>query len=93
MNISEILASLPGLTYRQLDHWLTRGYLRAAKGQRGHGFQRTLTPREVRILRTMYALVSDGVNPEQAVKMARQHEAGKPVFLGGFELTRPADAA
>lgn len=92
MVISEILASIPGLTYRQLDHWITKGYIRPVPGsRRGYGFQRSLSPKEVRVLRTMFELVQDGVNPEQAVKMARRHVNRRPVFLGGFQLTRKGD--
>ena len=92
MIVSEILASITGLTYRQLDHWITKGYLRTVEGtRRGYGFQRALSPREVRVLRVMHELVQDGVNPEQAVKMARRHVNRRPVFLGGFQLTRKGD--
>lgn len=91
MTISQILATMPGLTYRQLDHWLSRGYVRRAPSSKaGSGNERYLTPREARILHVMFELVKDGVNPEQAAKMARRYESGRPLFLGGFELTRPA---
>lgn len=84
MTVAEILASLPGLTYRQLDHWLTKGYLRASGRQ---GRLRTLSPREVRVLRLMFQLVDAGVSPEQAVKMARSHiRTGEPIRLAGFVL-------
>lgn len=43
---NELAATLDdlGITHRQLDHWLTQGYIPAANPNPGSGNWRTLTP-------------------------------------------------
>lgn len=71
MNTPEVLAAVPGLTYRQLDHWLNRGFIRARDPHPGSGVARSLTPGEVKVLQTMYLLVQAGFAPDRAARLAR----------------------
>jgi DNA-binding transcriptional MerR regulator len=61
-----------GITYRQLDFWCRRGYLRPVTGGRGSGFPRWYPPEEVEVARCMVALIRDGVRVEVAAKRARE---------------------
>lgn len=67
----EIHAAVPGLSYRVLDHWTIRGYLRAANPGCGSGRRRTWPPGEVEIARLMWVMVQAGVGPAGAERAAR----------------------
>lgn len=61
------------LTYRQLNHWCDKGYLRPEGQGLGSGYQREWPVRERRMALMMSRLVSAGVaRPELAHKIARE---------------------
>ena len=79
-----VLADLmsAGMTYRQLDHWTRRGYLRADEPTPGSGHRRTWPPREVEVARTMARLVAAGMSPRQASEVARgESRIGPGVYV------------
>lgn len=59
-----------GITYRQLDHWCRKGYLRTANDT-GSGSQRAFTRTELDVARLMGVLVAVGVHPAAAETVAR----------------------
>ena len=65
------LALRVGVTYRQIDHWTTNGYLVAKVANPGSGNPRDYSPREVRVAEVMAWLVSDGMTPKVAARVAR----------------------
>lgn len=60
-----------GLTYRQVDFWTTRGYLRADEASPGCGNNRTWPQSEVRIAELMVRLTDAGLTVEAAHRAAR----------------------
>lgn len=57
-------------TYRQLHHWITKGWLRPhGDGGTGHPYQWTRT--EKRIASLMGRLVAAGITPARAAEYAR----------------------
>ena len=61
----------PWITYRQLDFWCRKGYIRQA-GPAGSGFSRQIPDTERPVLRLMARLVRIGLQAEQASKLARK---------------------
>lgn len=59
-----------GVTYRQADYWVRRGWILAP--QLGSGYPRRIAPAEVDALRTMARLVIAGLTPETAARLARE---------------------
>lgn len=82
------VADRAGITYRQLDYWTTRGYLKARHGAAnpGSGVPREYTPREALVAEHMARLVRDGVTPDRAAKVARQLATRGHAALGGAVL-------
>lgn len=70
------------ITYRQLDHWTTNGYIRTKTANPGSGNGRVYTEREVRVLTLMAGLVHAGVEPSVASRVARQIVAKGSSRLG-----------
>lgn len=62
------LAKRIGISYRQLDYWTTRGWLRV--GVTGTGNQRHYAGAEVTLATRMAALVNAGVSAGVAYKVA-----------------------
>jgi hypothetical protein len=64
-----------GVTYRRLDHWVRRGYLRPGRQEAGtrhsSGSYRTWTPAELETARLMGRLTRAGLTPAAAAKAAR----------------------
>jgi hypothetical protein len=69
------------ISYRQFDHWCTRGWIRG--GRPGTGNPRHLDDKEMRVLAHMAALVSDGVRPDRAAVAARELVETGQTALGG----------
>jgi DNA-binding transcriptional MerR regulator len=67
-----------GLTYRQLDHWTRRGWLRPAHTG-GTGNARAWSQAELQIADLMRRLVAAGLTPEAAARAARTHQDGRPL--------------
>ena len=74
-----------GASYRQVDYWTKRGYLRAETTKPGSGKHRRWPKQECDVLRVMVQLGAVGVEPAAAAKIARDAiESGdKRVDLGG----------
>jgi DNA-binding transcriptional MerR regulator len=81
---SQRAADRVGITYRQLDHWIRQGYIRASLP--GSGNPRDISGAEAEVLRYMAALVSSGVQPTMAAHLARRLAAGETVHLGFWQL-------
>jgi hypothetical protein len=60
-----------GLTYRQTDHWIKKGWLKPIGGAPGSGSRRIFPPAEVKIAADMAVLVLAGVRPEAAYRAVR----------------------
>lgn len=60
-----------GLTYRQLDYWTRRGYLKAEDPTPGSGHSRTWLEDEQVIAARMLRLISCGFTVEAAARIAR----------------------
>lgn len=66
------LADAPdGCTYRQLDYWVRKGYLRVPNATPGSGSWRTWPRREVVVAEKMARLVAAGIPPAVACRVAR----------------------
>lgn len=55
-----------GLSYRQLDFWVRKGYLQPVRSGLGRGHDRMFPASEVRVAAEMAALVSAGLSPAVA---------------------------
>ena len=60
-----------GITYRQLDHWARKGYLRPVNGFGGSGRDREWPAAELEIARRMGRLVAAGLSVEKSAAFAR----------------------
>lgn len=60
-----------GLTYRQLDHWTRRGWLRASNADCGSGYERHWPESELQVAETMYRLLAAGLTVQAAHDVAR----------------------
>lgn len=58
-----------GITYRQADHWRSRGWVKASI--EGSGFISEISTTEARILTRMATLVTAGMKPQAAARIAR----------------------
>ncbi len=90
---SETVTEAAAITYRQLDYWIHRGYLKSS--EEGSGNPRDLSAHEVAVAMHMGRLVRAGFVPKTAAALARDFADGKDaVQLPGFQLTplteRPA---
>lgn len=71
MPSSMVVARCPGLTRRQLDHWLRAGYITAKKAFPGKGEERQFRKREFARIRYMNILVNQlGFMPQKATVYA-----------------------
>lgn len=77
MNASQVLADIPEITYRQLDHWCVKGWLRPDH-RGGTGYARTFSGDEVRVARVMARLVAAGLTPAAAHRVARGEQELAP---------------
>lgn len=84
---------IPGLTYRQFDHWCEMGYIRCGRlleTVEGSGNRRTITEDEIRVVTLMAELVTLGMSPLSAEPLARTLALGITATLGGFRIQRSA---
>jgi hypothetical protein len=72
------IADETAISFRQLDHWIVKGYLKATSDgeQTGTGHRRYLSAKEQIIFESMAALVLAGVRPEVAALIARRGAPG-----------------
>jgi len=82
------LADRIGVTYRQVDYWTTKRYLRAEAANPGSGVSRDYSKREVRVAEHMASLVKQGLAPAAAARVARQIERKGAGRLGGFVISQ-----
>lgn len=61
-----------GITYRQADHWVRRGFIRTTPPNPGSGRPRRIAESEIAALTTMARLVHAGLTPEIAARLARE---------------------
>lgn len=62
-----------GITYRQLDYWCRKGWLRPDEANTGSGTRRTFPPDELRVAALMAVLTREaGLRPDRAEMFARQ---------------------
>jgi MerR HTH family regulatory protein len=88
-----------GISYRQLDYWVRRGYLRperrTARGGKyggGQGVSRRWPAAELEIARRMARLTAAGITPERAAVFARESWPSGEIAPGiTVEITRGAD--
>jgi len=84
------LVRLAGITYRQVDHWTSVGWLRPPDPSPGSGAQRHYPPAEVVVAYVMGALVRAGVAAEPAALAARtaqvEHTGWVAVLDGGVNV-------
>lgn len=71
MNSAQMIGRIPGLTYRQLDSWCTKGYLRPDIQSPGSGYARDFDHTEFAVAERMARLVAAGVLPAAAAVIAR----------------------
>lgn len=92
MTSAQLLAYVPGMTYRQLDHWVSRGYLKPDNPHPGNGVARSFRAVEARIAAEMFRLVRSGTLPAVAAVVAREEVLAPSVSvtsgLGWPELAR-----
>lgn len=71
MRDMEKLTADLGLTYRQLDYWVRKGWLQPEHAQCGSGTHRQFDGQELVIARRMSRLVGLGFEPSLAARVAR----------------------
>lgn len=80
MNAPELVDNA-GITYRQLDYWTRRGYLRPAELNPGCGRDRQYSLSETAVARRMGGLVGAGLTVESAASIARGDRRAVSVLL------------
>lgn len=78
------VSPIEGATYRQVDFWVRRGYLRPDDAQPGSGYARQWSDEELAVGARMARLVAAGLTPAVASKVAR--ESGPVVVQPGVLL-------
>jgi hypothetical protein len=72
MNGAQLVDRTPGLTYRQVAHWVSKGWLKPQRRWKATGgVPLEFDPEEVMVARMMARLVAAGVGPEAAHRVAR----------------------
>lgn len=83
-----------GMNYRQLDYWVTKGYLRPTEKSPGSGNQRRFPHREYDVAQLMVRLRIVGVELRPAARLARDAiEAGQDRIVLGDGLVISVEAA
>ncbi len=88
-----LVDTLP-ISYRQLDHWISRGWINPdGAANPGSGNARAdFTGTERTVLEHMAALVADGVTPARAAVAARElATTGRTVLAGHTITARPPE--
>ncbi len=84
-----------GLSYRQLDHWTTRGWLKVVGDAKpGTGNARSWLVGEDRVAGIMVRLTDAGIKPDVAEQIARGHHEIGPgivVMVDGMDGTEQDD--
>jgi hypothetical protein len=77
----DLLEAVPGLSYRQIDHWSVKGWLRAVEVHPGHGVQRCWSDEEVEVARRALQLIRLGFTASKATHFARTPTKGIMALL------------
>lgn len=94
MTTTNEAAKLAGVSYRQLDYWITCGYIRLNDPNPGSGQPRRLPASQLAILLRMAELVRAGMNAEPAARLARRLRREGEIRVGRFTITDwPEEAA
>lgn len=86
----QVVDSIPGLTYRQLDYWITAGLIAPSTRAIGSGYPREIPDAEVAVIRLMADLVAEGLTPTRAAQVARSLIADGSAAFAGLVVTRGA---
>lgn len=84
LTVQDVLAR--GITYRRLDHWCRKGWLRPAH-QGGTGHQREWPQHELQVADLMGRLVDAGIAVDIAALTARAHLDGRQQIRLGYGIT------
>lgn len=85
---SQELVALTGLTYRQLDYWVSTGYLTpVGDSNPGTGRSRRFNLEEVDTARMMVRLLGAGLSPSKAAEAAPELINNGVAHLGDFDIT------
>lgn len=77
-----------GVTCRQLDHWTTKGWLRAIEASPGTGRHRVWPAGEVVVAALMLVFTDAGITTSAAARLARAHVEGRAMLLApGISVT------
>ena len=78
------LAERAGITYRQLDFWIRRGYVKVDNDVTGSGNTREFSSIEARVVLYMADLVRSGFTPQASAVTAREIAATGMARRGQF---------
>lgn len=78
---TEATALALGITYRRLDLWISRGWVRVENPHPGSGHARNLTQYEAAVARLLAVLTKGGVHPATAARLARNLWDGEEARL------------
>lgn len=84
----DTIKGVAGCTYRQYDHWVTKGYIHTDDDHPSRGFPRALTWAEVGVLTILTDLVAAGMLPEAAAPLARTLAVSELAPFGDFVVSR-----
>ncbi len=76
-------SQVPGVTYRQLDHWVRRGFLHPRNPNPGSGYTTVWPAEELRVAARMGRLVKAGLVLDVAHRIAR----GDTILAPGITIT------
>lgn len=65
------VATAANISYRQLDYWTRKKYLRTRTNKRGSGYPRDYSDAEMAIAVRMARLIAAGFTPKRAASIAR----------------------
>lgn len=85
----ELVDAIDGVSYRQLDFWVRRGYLKPHNATPGSGYSRQWTPDEAAVATMMGRLVIAGFSPELAHRVARARRDRMELAPGVFVEVTP----
>lgn len=81
------VVELTGATYRQLNYWVTRGFVRPVNDVSGSGYRQHFGPEDVELVRVMVLLVNHfGIVATDAARTARELIASGLVHRGPLVL-------
>lgn len=83
MNSTDVLARVPGLTYRQLDHWCVRGFLGERLATPGAGYHREFTTSDLMAVKHVVRLMAAGLTLAKAWEVTNNDTDWKPAAHGG----------